>query len=116
LRFPEQGTVNQLTDYAQLRGYLHSDTLCWSYGVVIGRDQDRTSRWQNLGINELIAEAQKQGFDALWLELRGYVENGIETETQLRTILGPPLLQDDKRAVLIFDLRDSKIKSREVCH
>ena len=36
--FPETPPVNRMFDYDELRGYLHSDDLRWSYGAVKGRD------------------------------------------------------------------------------
>lgn len=115
LKFPEQGTINQLSDYAQVRGYLHSDTLCWSYGAVIGRDNGRTVSWQQLDLASLVNAAQLQGFDALWLERRAYADNGIETNNQLEKLLGPAIFEDQQQEVLVFDLRDSAQNQRVNC-
>ena len=116
LKFPEQGGVEKLTDYAQMRGQLHSSSLCWSYGVIIGRDQGRTLRWQALGLKDQIEQARLQGFDAVWVELRAYPELGINQSKELTDILGPPLLTDKLKLVQVFDMRDDKQMKRETCH
>lgn len=116
LKFPEQGGVERLTDYAQMRGELHSKGLCWSYGVIIGRDQGRTLRWQALSLKDQIDQARLQGFDAVWVELRAYPELGINQSKELTDILGPPLLTDKLKLVQVFDMRDNKQLKRDRCH
>lgn len=115
LKFPEQGPIEQLSDYAQLRGQLHSRTLCWSYGVVIGRDGGRTSRWQVLEMPLLLQSARLQGFDAVWLELRAYPDNGAEIASQLKKQLGNEIVVDGHGLVKVFDLRSSSSKKRIEC-
>ena len=116
LKFPEQGGVEKLTDYAQMRGELHSKGLCWSYGVIIGRDQGRTLRWQALGLKDQIDQARLQGFDAVWVELRAYPEFGINQSKELTAILGRPVLTDTLNLVQVFDMRDDKQLKRATCH
>lgn len=116
LKFPEQGAVYQLPDYAQLRGQLHSDSLCWSYGAVNGRDDNRTIRWRQLPISALVKQARAQGFDALWFELRGYEDSGLQVAEVLNAILGPSVLKDRLKTVEIFDLREDSNQTRQSCH
>jgi phosphoglycerol transferase len=116
LKFPEQGSVYQLSDYAQLRGQLHSDSLCWSYGSVIGRDDNRTERWKELPIKDLIEQARAEGFDALWLELRGYADSGAQISAEISTLIDESILQDRFRYVEIFDLRKNSNFRRMNCH
>ena len=115
LKFPEQGPVEQLTDYAQIRGSLHSRTLCWSYGVVSGRDNNRTTLWQALSPSDLVLAARAQGFDALWLELRAYPELGVEQTRIFTELLGQPVLTDDLKLVQVFDLRTNNQNLRATC-
>ncbi len=115
LKFPEQGPIERLGDYAQLRGTLHSKSLCWSYGAVIGRDADRTVVWQGLNTGKLIEAGRAQGFDALWLELRAYPDGGSVIAEELRAVLGDPVVSDDFRQVYVYRLRlDSAL--RLDCH
>ena len=116
LKFPEQGPVEKLGDYAQLRGELHSRTLCWSYGVVFGRDEGRTTRWQQLGLEDLLNDAHQQGFDAVWLETRAYPDNGNDLIDQLMKKLGNAVVVDQAGFVKIFDLRAGTTGKRDRCH
>ena len=115
LKFPEQGPVEQLTDYAQLRGSLHSRSLCWSYGVVSGRDHNRTATWQALSLKNQIEQARLQGFDVVWVEMRAYPERGINQSEALSAILGPPVLTDSLKLVQVFDMREDKQIKRDRC-
>ena len=38
--FPEAPALGAIADYDLFRGYLHSDDLRWSYGIVKGRGED----------------------------------------------------------------------------
>jgi len=116
MKFPEQGGMGNLNDYSELRGELHSTTLCWSYGVVIGRDQGRTLRWQALGVKDQVDQARLQGFDVAWIELRAYSDYGANLSKELTAILGPPVLTDRLKLVQVFDLRTDKQVKRENCH
>ena len=42
--FPENPPVVGMTDYDHLRGYVHSDTLHWSYGGAKGREVSGSRR------------------------------------------------------------------------
>ena len=116
MKFPEQGGMGNLNDYSELRGELHSSSLCWSYGVVIGRDHGRTLRWQALGVKDQVDQARLQGFDAAWIELRAYSDYGANLSKELTAILGPPVLTDRLKLVQVFDLRTDKQVKRENCH
>lgn len=116
LKFPEQGPIEKLGDYAQLRGELHSRTLCWSYGVVLGRDEGRTTQWQQLDLDGLLNAARQQGFDAVWLEMRAYPDNGTEIGSQLTNKLGDAVVFDQAGLVQVFDLRAGATGKRQRCH
>lgn len=116
INFPENGPVGGLQDYAQLRGQLFSKTLCWSYGVVRGRDFERSARWQNLDLDRLLDEAQSQGFDAVWFEKRAYSDDFAEVSHKIEARLGPPVVTDRLDQVLIFDLRINPNVKRLECH
>ena len=73
-----------MTDYDHLRGYLHSDTLSWSYGGVKGRrgrvaatpggEADRRSR---------PTRSPRSGFDGVWLDRFGYGPDLAQVEAEL---------------------------------
>lgn len=71
--FPEAPTQYRMRAYEHARGYIHTDTLVWSYGAMKGREADA---WQR----DVVAEKDDQlirrvvfgGFDGLLIDGRGF--------------------------------------------
>ena len=99
--FPEHPPVHGMIDYDHLRGYLHSDTLGWSYGGVKGRAADWQQRLVGLPPAELATALAGAGFDAIWVDRLGF---GPEL-TEIEAALGPPELVSPDGRVAIHDLR-----------
>ena len=99
--FPEHPPVHGMVDYDHLRGYLHSDTLGWSYGGVKGRASDWQKRLEGLPASELATALAGAGFEALWVDRLGFGPELIEIEAAL----GPPELVSPDGRVTIHDLR-----------
>ena len=89
-------------NYSHLRGYLHSATLRWSFGGMKGRDGDRWLREVcALPPVEMVAQAREKGFEGIWLDRRGYADNGQAMDAQLRGLgLAPKLSSTD--GMLLF--------------
>jgi phosphoglycerol transferase len=105
--FPEAGPRLGMVDYDQLRGYLHSDRLRWSYAGVKGRPE---ADWQaavaDLPAAALAPTVAAEGFAGITVDRFGYSDGAGELEAGLTTILGrPPLVSGDKR-LSFFDLTD----------
>ena len=104
-RFPEQGPLFDMADYEHAVGYLHSDTLHWSYGGMKGRE----ARWQQklagLSIDDMLRDVAIAGFDGLYVDRRGYIDRGFQVENDLQKRLGPPARISDDRDQTFFDLR-----------
>jgi phosphoglycerol transferase len=102
--YPEFGFQWRMRDYSHLRGWLYSDTLRWSYGAIKGRPN-----WQDgqvgLPFPEQLRRARRAGFTAVWIDRRGYRDNGKGIERRVRACLGAPIsVERDKHRVL-YDLR-----------
>jgi len=101
--YPEAPTIVRMPEYAQMRGWLHSDTLRWSYGAIKGRPT-----WQagqlSLSVPAQLRRAHQAGFSAVWVDRRGYEDNGANIERQLRACLGPPLLTESDNERVLYDL------------
>lgn len=114
--YPEEPPQVRMNDYDHLRGYLHSDTLRWSYGSIKGTDQWKREL-SSLEVRELPAAAAAVGFDAIWVDRFGYADGGESLEASLRQTLGPPLVSGNKRMALfalasIGQMLDSSAKER----
>jgi phosphoglycerol transferase len=91
LPFPESPPMFGMSDYAPLRGYLHTTGLHWSYGAVKGRPD---ATWQQatatLPAPAMIQQLRAAGFKAIWVQLNGYEDGGTAIRAALDGLLGPP--------------------------
>ncbi len=102
--FPEARTIVRMDNYSHLSGYLHSDTLRWSYGAVKGRPG-----WQDgqigLSVPDQLRRARRAGFTAVWVDRFGYQDQGAQLEHALQRCLGRPLLTETDGRRVLYDLR-----------
>ena len=94
-------TVNKMVDYDLFRGYAHSKTLRWSYGIVGGSYGDK---WQqqvsSKPVNELLETISFAGFSGIYIDRFGYADNGAEVEKQISSILKvSPIISGNQRLV-----------------
>jgi phosphoglycerol transferase len=97
--YPPPGTME---DYDPFRGYLHSETLRWSYGAMKGRSADFLACLQTAKGERLEAVARAFGFSAIWLDRRGYLQPESTTERSLRAAIGMPLLESPDGRFVAF--------------
>lgn len=82
---PENGAINQMQDYSHYMGYIHSDSLRWSYGSIIGRDADDFCRSINeLPLEEQITQIEAAGFSGIYIDWKAYT---VEERESMSTIL-----------------------------
>lgn len=98
--YPETPPINAMGDYASARGYLHSDTLRWSYGDQKGRKSDIWNRYvASLDIEEKLEVIVLAGFEGIYIDTYAYTNDELSALTsRLSTILCiEPLVSDDGR-------------------
>ncbi len=105
--FPEGVRRVQLDSYDLLRPYLHSSTLRWSLPTMRGRGDDafvrNTSERQPDQMLETLAQV---GYAGIFINRKGYADNGAAVEGGFRPLLGTaPLVSDDGR-FSFFSLAD----------
>jgi hypothetical protein len=103
--YPENPPVYGMTDYDHLRGYLHSDSLRWSYGGVKGGDTE----WQPALLENatpfVLTAIAAVGFKGLYIDRAGYSDRAKSLEVQLQQLLGAPLFESQDRRLVTYDLR-----------
>ena len=106
LSFPESGGINKLGDYDLLIPFFISQHLKFNFGGMRGRPgDDFFSRVSSLPIAEQVAIAKRLGFSAIYLDRRGYKDEGKAVEAQIRNIPGVHfLLQDAGGLRLVFSV------------
>lgn len=112
LSFPEADTSRyggrldaSMGDYDQLRGYLHSTSLRWSYGGMRGRPADWAYNLQGLSARTTVDVAAADGFRGLLVDRAGYRNLGQGIEADLRAILGNKPWVSADGTLAFFDLR-----------
>jgi len=105
VEFPENPPVNQMQDYEHFRPYLHSKNLRWSYGTIKGRENDR---WQkstaNLPADQLLETISLAGFSGVYVDRKGYPDNGAEMEANLANLLDTKPLVSGNGQMVFFDM------------
>ncbi|HXN86136.1 MAG TPA: hypothetical protein VN867_08695 [Candidatus Binataceae bacterium] len=117
--FPESTPLGDMSEYDELRGYLHSHSLKWSSGAMTGRLCALWAAHHGLDIGEQQAETGPDGvrtlhiqafpletlntlvfagFSGIYVDRHGFWDRGATITSQLKTLLGEqPLLSKDHR-------------------
>ena len=105
LPYPGSPPINGLQDYEELRGYLHTKGLRWSYGAMKGRPE---AKWEAstsaMPPAAMLARLRAAGFSALWIQLNGYADGGAAVTKHFDDLLGAPFLVDPNGTVAIWRL------------
>lgn len=113
ISYPERPPVVQMSDYDLFRGYLHSTRLRWSYGAMRGRPGDWTPDLAGRPVGEVLDRVTAAGFEGLYVDRFGFVDQGHELETQLVALLGPPSVVSRDGRLSFYDLRAHATAERE---
>ncbi len=71
--FPESQPVLRVAAYEHSRGYIHTDTLVWSFGAIKGRETDAWQQEVSFRVTEeLLERIVYRGFDGLLIDTRGF--------------------------------------------
>ena len=84
---------------------LFDDSLHWSWGAVKGRPEDLTPSYQGRPLESLLPDLDALGFDGIYIDRRGFPDNGGQVEARLEALLGegPFVSRDGTKS--FFDLR-----------
>jgi phosphoglycerol transferase len=87
--FPEAGPQERAHDYDQLRAYLHSRLLRWSYPTIRGRSGGAwASAVSQLDAARLVETLSDAGFLGILVDRYGYPDSGAQLEGALTDLLG----------------------------
>ncbi len=106
--YPEVPPIHRMKDYEHFRPYLHTKNLRYSYGNTKGRGEED---WQKevaaLPATVMIEALQRYGFDALYINRKGYKDNADNLVDQIRRI-GKPVIAESGE-LIAFRLAPSEI-------
>ncbi len=105
-KFPEAGRINQMADYQLFTGFLHSQKLRWSYGVMKGRSGDA---WQRkvaaLPLRKKVEVLSIVGFKGIYIDRRAYKQNESgKLEKELKDVLKTPPLESRNKNLVFFSM------------
>jgi phosphoglycerol transferase len=91
--------------YAQLRPYMHSQSLRWSFPAMRGRSVDAwAERVSALPPDALVGAAADAGFDGILIDRRGYLDGGAKIEEGLAGIIGAGVTPGNRSRYAFFNL------------
>jgi hypothetical protein len=103
--FPEGDDVGGTGPYDEVRPYLHSTTLRYSFGAMKGRPADWQADTAGAPPEKLAPAIAAAGFDGVYIDRFAYADFAASTEAELQQVAGtPPLVSADKR-FSFFSLR-----------
>ena len=107
MRFPENGNIKEMRDYSHLLGYVHSNTLIWSYGGVYGRDADKKYReLSELPLEQQLEEVDNLGYSGIYIDTRAYDVNEYEQiKTAIKNKFGVSPMMDEDNKLAFFKIR-----------
>lgn len=96
--FPESVPSGKMMDYDQLRGYLHTNKIGWSYGAMKGRPEDWQEELSQLTVAQQVDRAIEAGFDGIEIDRFGYPDDARAVEGEIASRLGTdPIVSADQR-------------------
>lgn len=106
IAFPESAPIAQMSVYQPLTGFIISDNLRWNSGAMQGRQGDLFYRaLSKKSIPEQIAQIKKLGFSGIYVDRRGFSDQGAEIIGKLKLALDESqILERSDGMVLFFKL------------
>lgn len=103
--FPENPLVNDMESYENVKPYLHSNGISWSYGAMTDRYFDLWQREiSNLPAPKLLEVVKKAGFGGILINKAGYTDGGTALEKELSEILRIQPLRDEPSRFSFFSI------------
>lgn len=105
--YPESGPVNDMLDYHLFVGYLHSDSLKWSYGGVRGGESDRWNEKVDClpTMSMRISAVLRAGFKGIYIDTRAYTsEELVQLKTSIEDVIGISPIVSRNGMLLFYNL------------
>lgn len=103
IEFPENPPVYGMKDYEQMKMYLHSKYLRWSYGALRGSPvSERNKEISEMPVSKMVDELKKAGFAGITVNRDGYEDKGLRIEKELSKILGVFSLEHNSKKIVFY--------------
>ena len=111
--FPEAPQIGTLGPYDLVRPYLHSDSLRWSFGGMLGRDADWQASTAMLPARRMLDRVAAVGFDGLLYDFGSTYQGGAPSADDISAVLGEKPIVSHDIELGFWDLRAYKRELRE---
>ncbi|MBE1445671.1 hypothetical protein [Paenibacillus sp. OAS669] len=99
--------VNLMGEYDHFKGYLHSDSLRWSFGTMKGTVNEEWQRQLASGpIETIVQKAAIIGYNGVYINRNGYPDKAAEIEAKLKAILKRNPISNEDNSLIFFNLTD----------
>jgi phosphoglycerol transferase len=105
---PEVARYGKMDIYDNARPYLHSKTLRWSWGALLGRHHDWAQKTASLKPPDMVERLAWAGFSGILLDRAGYSDKTLERE--LGTLLESSAKVETRGRWVFFDIREFRAK------
>ena len=102
--FPESA-LHRMDAYDEGRGYVHSDSLKWSWGSMRGRPEDWQASLAEDRVEFVSTAVAAAGFEGIWVDRWGYADNGEDVVRRLGSLAGSEPMTSENGRLVFFDLR-----------
>ena len=112
--FPESSPRHRMSSaYRFAVGYLHTRTVCWSFGAMKERETDKWLREVAMEpVPVMTQHLLASGFDAVCVDVDGYTDAEAKPLiAELTALCGPPCARQSDGSRLLFDLRPLRVKA-----
>ncbi|MFI5045607.1 MAG: hypothetical protein ACHQIG_00970 [Acidimicrobiia bacterium] len=109
---PDAGFLGLLGPYDLVRGYLHSDSLNWSWGAVRGRGADWQLRAVRHPVDDFLDRIAAVGYSGIMLDRTSGYDDGAPSASDITAVLGEPIVSRNGELVF-WDLRDHAQELRD---
>lgn len=105
-KYPEAGPVNNMSDYHLLLGYLHSDTLRWSYGGMKGRESDQWNEAVSLlPMDTKLDVIIRAGFRGIYVDALAYTQEELaQLRQEIEFLIGAQPIFSEDGNLLFYNL------------
>ena len=104
--YPEGETIHNMTTYQLLTGYIHSETLKWSYGGIKGRESDRWNKYvAQLPVEKKVETIIPAGFRGIYIDSRAYKQEELEMlMASIEEVVGQKPSKSQDGVLLFYNL------------
>jgi phosphoglycerol transferase len=110
--FPENPGLHRLPDYEHAIGFSNSKDLHWSYGGIKGRKGDNFFRTlAKEPIKKQVEVIQNLGFNAIYIDRRGFADNANAVLSELKIMVGDPIATRKDGEIVVFQVTPTNTSS-----